>query len=75
MDKKPSTFSVIDGGADSAPQRREPGHYFDQTFFELHYRLQSARAHRMALEEDLSKLGIVVDPVTGEVTLTGKSGK
>ncbi|MEY4984193.1 MAG: hypothetical protein RIR62_2459 [Pseudomonadota bacterium] len=75
MDRTPSTFDVIDGGAGAAPQRRDTGHYFDQTIFDLHYRLQSARAHRMALEEDLSKLGISVDPVTGAVTLAAAQPK
>lgn len=77
MTTKPNPFSVVSSGKDDpAPKRRETGHYFDQTIFDLHYSLQSARARRMALEDDLAKMGVSVDPVTGEVTFSPvKSGK
>lgn len=73
MDKKPPPFSVISGDPEAEPQRRQPGHYFDQTIFDLHYSLQSARARRMALEGDLAELGIEIDPVTGEVRLPNRA--
>lgn len=78
MPDKANPFSVLNGGAPDgeAPRRRETGHYFDQTIFDLHYSLQSARARRMALEEDLARMGVSVDPVTGEVTFSpAKSAK
>lgn len=69
MTTKPVPFSVV-SAEDDAPRRKEPGHYFDQTIFDLHYSLQSARARRMALEDDLAKMGVTVDPVSGEVTFS-----
>ena len=72
MDKKTAQLTVISGDPDQGPRRRLPGHYFDQTIFDLHYSLQGARARRMAMEEDLARLGIEIDPATGEVRLKAK---
>lgn len=73
MEKKVAPFSVVSNDdPDPGPHRPQPGHYFDQTIFDLHYRMQAARAQNMALEADLAKLGITVDPETGEVRLSAK---
>ena len=74
MMTKPHPFSVISAGQDDdAPKRQQTGHYFDQTIFDLHYSLQSARARRMALEDDLARMGVSVDPLTGEVTFSSNA--
>jgi hypothetical protein len=50
-------------------RRRETGHYFDQTIFDAHYALQSARARNLALESDLAAMGVTIDPETGIVRI------
>lgn len=54
---------------DTQRDASDVGHYFDQTVFDLQYTLLKAKARRMSLEADLARLGIEVDPQTGEVRL------
>lgn len=60
-------FTVHDGTLAPAPTAGE-GHYFDQTIFDLHYRLLAARAQRLSLEASLAATGFDVD-VLVNVTL------
>lgn len=60
-------FTVHAGDPPPAPSSGT-GHYFDQTVFDMHYRLLSARAQRMAEGEDWSGGAFEVDAL-GNVTL------
>ncbi|MBC2837248.1 hypothetical protein [Paragemmobacter straminiformis] len=63
-------FSVTTGAKASEPTRdraRDVGHYFEQGFFERQQSLLAARAETLALNDELLRLGIEVDPKTGEV--------
>ena len=60
-------FTVLDNALPPAPEAGS-GHYFDQTVFDMHYRLLSLRAQRMAEGEDWSDGGFDVD-AQGNVTL------
>lgn len=62
-------FTVHDGDAPPAPQAGT-GHYFDQTIFDMHYRLLALRAQRMAGSAPFEDTGFTVDE-QGNVTLTG----
>lgn len=48
----------------------EVGHYFDQVHFDLHYQRLARRAEAAAMDNELDALGVSVDPVTGQVTVT-----
>lgn len=60
-------FKVHDGERPPAPAAGT-GHYFDQAIFDIHYRLLSARAQRMAEGEDWRDGAFEVD-AQGNVTL------
>jgi hypothetical protein len=60
-------FTVHAGDPPPAPGAGT-GHYFDQTVFDMHYRLLSARAQRMAEGADWSGGAFEVDTL-GNVTL------
>lgn len=51
-------------------QMGEVGHYFDQVHFDLHYQRLARRAEAAAMVNELDALGVSVDPVTGQVTIT-----
>ncbi|MBU9699424.1 hypothetical protein GU927_016375 [Rhodobacteraceae bacterium HSP-20] len=72
-------FMVLEGDAPPAPEagpKAGPdagpdagmGHYFDQSVFDLHYRLLAAKAQRLALEARFDAEGFAVD-AQGNVTL------
>lgn len=74
-DKK--RFTVTEG--DKAPEPgRNPatdiGHYFDQGIFERQQSLLAARAATLALNDELIRLGVEIDPHTGEVTMRSAKG-
>lgn len=65
-------FSVTVGA--KAPERARDrstdiGHYFEQSVLERHASLQAARAVTLALNEELLRMGVAVDPSTGQVTV------
>ena len=45
------------------------GHYFEQGFFERQQILLAARAEALAMADELVRLGVEIDPITGEVRL------
>lgn len=65
-------FSVT-VGEKPAERTRDPltdvGHYFDQTVLVRHSELLAARAATLALNDELLRLGVTVDPATGVVTV------
>lgn len=61
------TLTVHDGERPPAPAAGT-GHYFDQAVFDIHYRLLSDRARRMAEAEDWRGGAFEVD-AQGNVTL------
>lgn len=71
-DAVPNRFSVTQGAKRAERERNRAidiGHYFDQGFFERQQSLLVARATTMALNDELTRLGVEVDPKTGEVKL------
>lgn len=48
---------------------RDIGHYFEQSVLCGHARLLAARAATLAMNEELSRLGVLVDFATGKVTV------
>ncbi len=50
------------------------GHYFEQGVLDRHASLLAARAATMAMNEELVRLGVDIDPKTGDVTLR-RAGK
>lgn len=71
-DQPKNRFAVTPGAKASEPARdraRDVGHYFDQGFFERQQSLLAARAATMALNDELVKLGVEIDPKTGEVRM------
>jgi hypothetical protein len=49
---------------------REIGHYFDQVFAHPLDALMACRALISDFESELESLGVVIDPMTGEVRMT-----
>lgn len=69
-DATKNRFAVTTGAKASELARdraRDVGHYFEQGFFERQQSLLSARAATMALNDELLRLGVEIDPKTGEV--------
>lgn len=65
-------FSVTPGDKPAERERdrfRDIGHYFEQGVLDRHASLQAARAATLALNEELQRLGVAVDPKTGTVTV------
>lgn len=65
-------FSVMSGAKPAEPDRnraKDIGHYFEQTVLDRHTSLLAARASTLALNEELLRLGVAVDPDTGVVTI------
>lgn len=65
-------FSVTEGDRPVERTRdrlTDVGHYFDQVTLERENRLMAVRAATLALNEELVRLGVSIDPATGEVTL------
>lgn len=60
-------------GAKEPEQPRDPatdiGHYFEQGVLDRHTSLLAARALSVALNDELLRLGVEVDPTTGKVTV------
>lgn len=73
MSKKPTPrLEVTDGDRLAEPARKQAvdvGHYFEQGFFDRQQSLLVARAATMALNDELIRLGIEIDPKTGEVSM------
>lgn len=71
-EKQTPRLEVKDGAKPVEPARlasRDVGHYFEQGFFERQQSLLAARAATLALTDELVRLGVEIDPKTGEVRL------
>lgn len=71
---------TVTAGDKPAERARDPhndiGHYFEQGALDRHSSLQSARAATLALNDELLRMGVAIDPATGVVTLLrAASGK
>lgn len=65
-------FTVTPGAklAERARDRASDiGHYFEQAVLDRHSSLLAARAATLAMNEELTRLGVAIDPATGEVTV------
>lgn len=65
-------FNVTTGAKPPERERdglTDVGHYFEQGVLERHASLLAARAATLAMTEELVRLGVDIDPKTGEVTL------
>ena len=65
-------FTVTDGDKPAErerDQKHDIGHYFEQGILDRHAGLLAARAATLAMNEELQRLGVAIDPETGFVTV------
>lgn len=65
-------FAVTQGTKPPEPVRdgaTDVGHYFEQGILDRQQSLLAARAETLALTDELVRLGVQIDPETGEVTV------